>query len=200
MRVLGAIPPPRKLRVTQDAQACGRTEIDSEELTTDAGGGLRWAVVYLDQIARGKPLARLGTAAIENRGCRFVPHVALAAVNAPVAFLNGDAVGHTMDAYPRKNTLGVLLGAGKSDARSFEFAERMRIECQIHKWMSCFLWVCEHPYYTVTGADGSFSLTDVPAGTYTLCAWAEHFEDEWTRAVTVPAGGKTSVEVTFEIR
>ncbi len=196
--VSGAVPARRKLRVDRDVEACGAHEIDSEELVVSPEGGLRWAVVYLEKIERGKPLDSLGPAVLDNQACVFTPHVLLAAVNAEVEFKNSDSVAHTADAYPRRNTLGVQLVAGTSARKRFEYAEPMRVECQIHKWMSAFLWVCDHPYHAVTREDGTYDLADVPPGKYTVRAWGEFFDAEPTREVTVEPGQDVTADFVFE--
>jgi hypothetical protein len=199
--VQGSVPARRRLRVDRDVEPCGGArELESEELVVSADGGLRWAVVRLERIARGKPLDALGPAVLDNRGCVFVPHVLLAPVRAEVEFKNSDPVAHTVDAYPRFNTLGVQLIGGSSAKRAFEYAETFRVECQIHKWMSAFLWVCDHPYHAVTREDGTYELTDVPPGTWVVRAWAEFFEEEVAATVTVEGGKEARADFLFPLK
>lgn len=200
-RVRARVPtePPRPLRVTRDVGPCGAREIAPEDRVVNAQGGLRWAVVRIEGIRTGKPLTSLPPARLDNRGCTFVPHVVLVAAGAPVAFSNQDATLHTVDAFPRRNTLSVSLAQGTREQRTLAEPEGpIHLECQLHSWMSGWLWVCEHPYFAVTDADGAFVLTDVPVGEHELRIWAEHAESERSLRATVPAGGTVAVEVVFE--
>src|SRR3546814_17564655 len=49
----------------------------------------------------------------------------------------------------------------------------VRVECDAHGWMLAWIYVADSPYYALTGEDGSFSLTDVPPGDYTLVTWQD---------------------------
>jgi hypothetical protein len=62
--------------------------------------------------------------------------------------------------------------------------------------MQAWVWVLEHPYAVVTGADGSFELTDVPAGSYKLTVWHEALGEK-TVDVTVGAGKATTTNLNF---
>src|SRR3546814_6800868 len=73
----------------------------------------------------------------------------------------------------------------------------VRVECDAHGWMLAWIYVADSPYYALTGEDGSFSLTDVPPGDYTLVTWQEHVE-ETEMPVTVKAG--EIAEVTIELK
>ena len=58
------------------------------------------------------------------------------------------------------------------------------------------MFVAEHPFVVVTGADGSFCLADVPAGSYTVKYWHERL-GEGSAQVTVTAGGATTADHSF---
>jgi hypothetical protein len=84
--------------------------------------------------------------------------------------------------------------------RTFTAAEvAIPLQCNVHGWMHANLAVLDHPYFAVTGADGSFSLAGLPAGTYVIEAWHEKLGVQ-TANVTVPATGSVSANFTFSAR
>jgi len=91
------------------------------------------------------------------------------------------------------------LGQPKAmdSTKQFDKAEVMiRIECDVHDWMLGYAGVLEHPYFSVTGGDGAFSLPNLPPGTYTIEAWHEKYGAQ-TMQVTVGAKETTDIEFTF---
>jgi plastocyanin len=134
---------------------------------------------------------------IDQRGCLFVPRVAAAQVDQPIKFLNGDALAHNVHATPPKSSAWNFSLGLKGASRTLEIDEAqpvIPIKCDIHPWMQAYLGVYDHPYFMVTGADGAFTLRDVPPGTYTLEAWHERFG---TRTATVTLAPKETKTVTF---
>jgi len=73
----------------------------------------------------------------------------------------------------------------------------LRLKCDVHTWMVAFVGVVNHPYFAVTGADGAFSIRDVPAGTYTLRAWHERFGPTESQ-VRIDGNHDAAVEVTYD--
>jgi len=67
----------------------------------------------------------------------------------------------------------------------------------VHKWMRAYVGVLPHPYFVVTGADGSFELRNLPPGEYTVGVWHETL-GERTGKVQVPASGAVSVNLNYE--
>jgi len=66
----------------------------------------------------------------------------------------------------------------------------------VHRWMTAYVGVLPHPYFSVSGRDGSFEIARVPAGTYTMRAWHERFGDQ-VKPVTVKAGGVTTLDLSY---
>jgi len=71
------------------------------------------------------------------------------------------------------------------------------IECDVHDWMSGYAGVVDHPYFAVTGSDGTFSLPNLPPGTYTLEAWHEEYG---TQTMSVKVGEKESATADFTFK
>jgi hypothetical protein len=70
----------------------------------------------------------------------------------------------------------------------------IEIKCDIHPWMRAYLGAFDHPYFALSGADGSFTLKNLPPGEYTVEAWHERFG---TRSQKVALGAKETKDVVF---
>ncbi len=135
--------------------------------------------------------------AVDQRGCLFTPRVVAAQAGQPVKFLNSDPLPHNVHGTPPKSS-------GWNFSLGLKGAERtvdidvpqpvIPIRCDIHPWMQAYLGVYDHPYFMVTGADGRFTLKDVPPGTYVVEAWHERFG---TRTASVTVAPKETKTVTF---
>ncbi len=83
----------------------------------------------------------------------------------------------------------------KKMTQKFPKADTVRITCDVHSWMTGYIIVAEHPYFDLSDESGTFTIADVPAGSYTLEYWHEKLGAQ-TAKVTVPATG--SVTADFE--
>lgn len=184
--------PPAKT-VTQDTNVCGSSTPDVALQVKD--GKLQYAVVFLKKVKEGKAFAKEhGSATSDQKKCVFVPHVTLVKEGGEVEFKNSDSVLHNVKANSIRNgQFNEGVEAGKSIKKKFEKGhDAVKVSCSVHPFMASWIVVMPHPYYAVTGEDGSFKLTDVPAGKYKVIVWHPTKDKACTVSVDGGAGKKQS--------
>jgi plastocyanin len=175
------------------AQVSGRVTV------TDLGGkaapDIGNAVIYLE--GRGPRGAAVKVdMALDARS--FTPRVIVVPVGSTVNFPNHDPFNHNVFSLSDPNSFDLgLYGRGEAGSHRFRRAGLVRVYCNIHPRMSGFILVVDNLYYAQPGADGSYTIENVTPGTYTLHVWHERAA-EVTRAITVPEGGLTGQDVTFD--
>jgi hypothetical protein len=140
------------------------------------------------------------TAKIDQKNCRYHPHVFGMRVNQPLEIINDDPTLHNIHAMPKGNAefnTGQPI-QGMKTTHTFDKKEVMvPFKCDVHGWMNAYVGVLDHPYYAVTGADGTFQLKSLPPGTYTIEAWHEKLG---TQEAKVTLGEKETKEVNFTFK
>ena len=138
-------------------------------------------------------------ATIDQDGCLYSPRVLGVMVGQTLEITNSDPLLHNIKAVPTENR-GFNISqprAGMTSRRTFTTPEIMiPLECSVHGWMNAYLGVVEHPYFATSGADGSFTISGLPAGTYQVEAWHETLGTQ-SGEVTVAADGSASLNFTF---
>ncbi len=125
--------------------------------------------------AKGKAWSKQDkTPELDNAKCRFEPAVQVIRP-APSTFINSDPVLHNTHGFYGKRTAFNLALPNKGDKIPADLPRPglVRVECDAHGWMLAHVYVADSPYYALTGKDGSFSITDIPPGDYTVVAVAE---------------------------
>ena len=173
--------------------------VDSQYVVRD--GGLGNVFVYVKSgLPEGTTYAApTAPVVVDQNGCEYRPRVFGLRTGQPLEIRNSDPVLHNIKAVPSKNR-GFNISqpsAGMKTTRTFATAEVMvPLECNVHGWMKGFVGVMAHPYFATTGADGSFAIRGLPAGTYVIEAWHEKAGTQ-TTTVTVGAGETKSADFTF---
>jgi plastocyanin len=169
-----------------------------ETLVVNGNGTLKWAVVGIRGKVAGDYPPPQKPAVVDQVGCIFLPHVVGAQVGQEVEFHNSDPVTHNVRATATRNLSFNNNFAPKSVTKTrFDSPEvGIPLKCDIHFWMSAYINVFPHPFFAVTGDDGSFVISGVPPGTYTFVAWHESFKTQ-TQTVTVKAGEVKEIDFTF---
>lgn len=132
--------------------------------------------------------------------CVYDPHVLIARVGQTVRILNPDGTLHNVHVFGKVNDeFNQAMPAYQTEIeRVFDRVETepFAIKCDVHPWMNAFGVVLDHPYAAVTAADGSFTIPNLPAGTYQVEIWHELLGSQ-TREVTVTDGGAATLDVTL---
>lgn len=166
---------------------------------------LRSAVVYLEsrgravQTSGGRPTPR--DASIAMTGREFVPHVRVILAGGSVAFPNQDPFSHNVFSNAEAGPFDLgLYRRGSSRTASFPRPGIYPIYCNIHSRMVSFVVAVPSPLVAIVAADGRFTITDVPAGSYLLHAWHERAGARVTREIDVPASGLAAQRVVLDTR
>lgn len=199
----GPVPAPRVLSVTKDRHLAG-ADTREVDVVLAKDGKLAEAVVYLQNVSAGKPWPELPEGGlIDQKGARFLPSSRVVHMGVEVPIRNSDSELHNIHAYE-------LIGRARrtifnySQIPGFDIKVGMdvkrepyvKIECDAHNYMHDYLFVASNPYYAVTGEDGAFVISDVPAGSYKLIAWHPNLGVQ-EADVTVAAGATANKEFTF---
>ena len=202
VKFIGKGPKAKPIRMDADpvCAASHKVAAKAETFIMDKDGNLANVIVYLKGVKyNGKPPST--PAVLDQAGCVYSPHVIGIQTGQEVKILNSDATMHNIHALPKVNrefNKGMPKSL-KEISTIFDKAEDVFvIKCDVHPWMKNYTQIFDHPYFSVTGTDGKFSIPNVPDGTYEIVAWQEKFKKKaLTQSVTVK-GGAASVNFEFK--
>jgi len=195
----GSPPAKRKVIPTKDRETCGSGVREVDQILLGPDNAVQEAVVYLTGIGKGKAWEKpAATPHMDNVKCDFKPHVQVISAG-DFEIVNSDPVLHnTHGFYGKLTAFNVALpNQGQRIKRQLKKPGIVRVECDAHGWMLGWVYVADTPYYALTAKDGTFTIKDVPPGSYTLVAWQE-YTGEAEIPVTVKA--KEVVPVTVELK
>ena len=196
--------PPKAKRLRMDADpvcaASHREAAKAESFIVDADGNLANVIVYLEGVSySGKTPTE--PVILDQNGCIYSPHVIGLRAGQPLKILNSDATMHNIHGLPKVNrefNFGMPKSL-KEKSVTFNKPESVfGVKCDVHPWMKSYAQVFDHPYFAVTGSDGSFSIKDVPDGTYKAVAWQEKFNKRTLSKNVTVKGGTATLNFTFE--
>ncbi len=204
----GEVPEKKKLEITKDQAVCDVTEKFDETLVVGEGNVLKNTIVYLMDISKGKDFDKKAKPELDQKNCRFNPHVQVVPVGTALTVLNNDKATHNVHIFgTSKNNTSVNKQQTKNRKRmrltGAKGAEGpIEVKCDIHGWMKAWVAYVPHPYFAVTNEKGEFTLEDVPAGTYKLGYWHEACgtNNKEPVTVTVTAGGEVKQDFTLKLK
>ena len=203
----GTIPSARILVIkgdpaAKDGSICAAVDLQSDELVIDSKSrGIRHIFVYIRKVDKTRIHPKLKTSTAKNvvfdqKGCRFTPHTLIVRTDQSVLVKSGDNCAHNTHTYPIRNKAdNFILNANNRTGLKFSYpiAEFLptTIKCDIHPWMKAYWLILDHPYMAVTDAQGRFTVTGLPPGTYEFRCWHE-------LVGYVAAGSKRGFSVTIK--
>jgi hypothetical protein len=197
--------PPRMRTINMSAvPACARmhaTPAALGDVLLGDNGALQNVVVYLqgDFTPYSFP-PDTAPVTIDQKGCIYVPRVVAITTATPLHIHNSDSATHNTHPITRNNReWNETQAVGGAVAERFFSRPEIPItlKCNLHPWMTAHVAVFSHPYFQVTGPDGSFSLKSVPPGNYTVTAWHERYGTT-EQTVTVAPTGEEKVSITYQ--
>jgi plastocyanin len=197
----GTPPPPRPLPMDADPQCKPEPGVTFELVVVGPGNGLKNVFVYVKDGLGTRTYAPPSTPVVlDQKGCRYIPHVFGVQVGQPVQIVNSDSTLHNVNSAPRENRPFNFGQVPSTPAVTRTFAAPeigVPFRCDVHSWMSAYAGVVAHPFFAVTKDDGTFEIKGLPAGTYTIEAWHERLG---TTTQTVTVDGQTPAKVNASFK
>jgi plastocyanin len=199
VRFEGTLPTSKPIRMTADP-VCAKqhpTPVPEREVVVDAKGDVENAIVFVAEGLGDRTFDPPSQPAVlEQKGCTYSPHVLAVRANQPLDVVNDDATSHNIHPLPANNReWNKAEPPGSKIEETFARQEiAIPVKCNIHPWMRGYIAVFKHPYFAVTGKDGSFELSNLPPGTYTVKVWHEKLG---TSTQTVTIGKNETKEISF---
>jgi plastocyanin len=199
--------PPKLNPLAMDADpACAKkhaTPAASEMLVLGGGNTMGNVIVW---VSKGLPSGKTYPApktpvVLDQNGCMYKPHVMGIMVGQPYKILNSDGILHNVHSLPMVNSQfnKPMPATLKEATTKFDKPEPVfQIKCDVHPWMSAYIGVFTHPFFSVTGTDGKFTISGLDPGTYEITAWHERLGTQ-TASVTVGASDKKTQDFKFAL-
>jgi plastocyanin len=176
------------------------TPAPNEMLVLGSGNTMANILVY---VSKGVPAGKTYPApktpvVVDQNGCQYKPHVMGIMIGQPYRILNSDGILHNIHSLPKVNTAfnKPMAATMKETTTTFEKPEPIfQIKCDVHPWMLAYIGVFTHPFYSVTGTDGKFTISGLEPGTYEITAWHERLG---TQTATVTVGASDTKAQNFK--
>jgi plastocyanin len=168
----GDTPAPAAITADKDVEVCGKHKLVNEEVVVSEDGGLANVVIFVrSKNVTVHPDVEDGSKAeslvLDNKDCRFEPHVGFVQTDQTLTIKNSDPIGHNSNIATMKNSPSnsLIPSDGSADITfSRDEAIPAAVTCNIHPWMKAYLVIRPNPYGAVSGKDGSFVIENLPVG------------------------------------
>ncbi len=166
-------------------------------------GKLAGVLIRIKNGAAGTHTAPPTPVVIDQVGCAYTPHVIGIIAGQKITVRNSDGTSHNVHGKLKTKELVNKMQAEKGPDIAVEAAaaagDVIELTCGVHPWMHAFAVVQDHPFFAVTGTDGRFAISGMPAGTYTLEAWHPTLGAK-SMTVKIGMGAKASINARFSYK
>jgi hypothetical protein len=178
VKVQGTVPRQAHISMAADP-SCAKLNpagVSAEDIVADSDGELENVIVFVSDGLGDRAFTPPSQPAVMGqKGCMYEPHVVAMQANQALEVVNHDPTTHNIHPMPANNReWNKAEIPGSTMEETFQRAEiAIPVKCNVHPWMRGYVAVFKHPYFVVTGKNGSFDLSNLPPGTYTIEAWHE---------------------------
>ncbi len=171
----GVIPPDSVVNVPADQPRCGQTI--RTRAVDRSGTRIGGAIVWITDIRTGKPLPVPRRFELTNEDCALTPSVQAVLAPGTLNMTNDDVAMHRNRIINVGTGEMVGLAPFNDNGEVVPFDKlldkpgELEIDCELHAWTKAYILVFDHPYFATTNTSGTFSIDDIPAGTYHVRAW-----------------------------
>jgi len=196
---------PRQVQIRMDAvPACAQAHsspVYVQDAVVNDNGTLSNVFVYVKEgLGDARYAASSPEVELDQSGCMYTPHVVGMTLGQKIRFKNTDPTNHNVHPLPMSNREWNQSQPPGSEDIVQEFARpevMIPVKCNVHPWMIAYVGVLPHPFFSVTGSDGSFEIKGLPPGDYVIEAWHEKFG---TFRQNVTVGASETKQVDFSIQ
>lgn len=200
----GTKPTAKKIRMDAEkycVEQHGGHPVDVEEVIVNDNGTLANVFVWIKEGLGDRAFeAPTQPAELDQKGCLYTPHVLGVMAGQTLDVVNSDDTTHNVHPQPQNNPEWNISQPPKAEkiAKVFAREETMiPIKCNVHPWMKAYVGVVKHPFFGVTGKEGTFEIKGLPPGEYTIAAWHEKYGTTEQKVTVGPKEAKT-VDFSFQ--
>lgn len=193
----GKAPEMKVPKKRKDAEFCKTKEVKYNAVVADKGKLAEVFIRLANDSVKGDYKAPSKHAEINQTDCMYAPRIQGVVAGQTIDIKNGDATLHNVHTYKGAESWfnkPQIKGSPEIPQEMPDEPKIVKFTCDVHPWMRGFVVVTSHPFFAVSGADGSFTIDKVPAGEFTVEAWHPHYGLK-TAKVKVEDG--KPAEVTF---
>jgi len=197
VKLEGSPPPGKKINMAAEPSCAAQhsTPATDQDVVVGAGGTLGNVIVYVKEGLGNRTFEAPKTpVALDQKGCMYIPHVVALQAGQPLEVRNDDKANHNIHPVPKFNrewNKSQPPGAPPIDETFAREEVAIPVKCNVHPWMKSYIAVLKSPYFQVTASNGSFSLKNLPPGTYTIEAWHERYGSTSQTVTIAPKESKT---------
>lgn len=190
--------------VQRDARVCGDSAV-VHAVRLD-GSSLANALVWVDGITRGKTLPETRRTTVTIERCQFDPKLTAVVAGSTVNVLSRDRASHNVRFYreghgtPVATVMTVDAGQVVPSETIAATPGIVEARCEVHPWVRGYVAVFDHPYFAITDEKGSFTIDQLPAGTYTVKVWHEGMAQAAEQRVVLSGSGAGQVQLQVALR
>ncbi len=204
----GTAPHMRGIDMSKDpfcSKANASSPAHMENVVVGQGSGLENVVLYISEGLPASALAAVPKAVpvFDQKNCMYTPHVLAVDAGETFKVSTSDQTAHNIHPNPNPMTGNIPWNLSQPPGspaivKSWKAPEMIPVQCNIHPWMHGWFAVVKGPYAT-TDDKGSYTIDNVPPGSYTVTAWQEDYGTQ-TQKVTVAAGKPGAADFSFKAK